>query len=144
MGIFKNQKERVSALKNVAIFSGLTQADLVALQRHSTETTVADGTELATQDLAPKQMFVIVKGTAIVRRNNRKIAELGPGDTVGELSLLDGGKQTATVVAKGDCDVMVVAVNEFRTLLADSPGFQLKMLKSLAGRLREADNHMAP
>lgn len=144
MGIFKNQKERATALKSVAIFSGLAQADLIALQRHSDETTVEDGEILAEQDRAPKQMIVLINGKAIVRRNKRKIAELGPGDTIGELSLLDGGKQTATVVADGVCDILVVPVNEFRTLLQDSPGFAHKMMKSLATRLREADSHLAP
>jgi CRP/FNR family cyclic AMP-dependent transcriptional regulator len=144
MGIFRNQKERAAAIGQVAIFSGLSQADLMAIQRHSTESTLPKGSELAVQDRAPKQMLILIHGSAIVRRNNRKLATLGPGDTIGELSLLDGGKQTATVVADSEVDVLVVSVSEFRTLLADSPGFTQKMLKSLAGHLRQADRHLAP
>ncbi len=141
--MFKTKPMRVAALQNTAIFGGLPKTDVSAIERHSTPITVAAGTEMATQDRAPLQMFIIASGEAVVKRNNRKIASLGAGDTVGELSLLDGGKQTATVIAKTDCEVLVVPVNEFKIMIEESPAFAMKVLKSLAKRLREADKALA-
>jgi CRP/FNR family cyclic AMP-dependent transcriptional regulator len=137
--MFNTKPQRVAALQNTAIFGGLPKSDIASIERHSTQMTVTAGAEMAVQDRAPLQMFVIASGTAVVKRNNRKIASLGAGDTVGELSLLDGGKQTATVIAHTDCEVLVVAVNEFKIMLDESPTFTRKLLKSLAMRLREAD-----
>ena len=144
MGIFRNQKERIEALKGVTIFAGLPQADLKVIQEHVDESVVPKGTELAAQDRTPKQLVLLVTGSAEVKRNGRTIATLGPGDTIGELSLLDGGKQTATVVADEECEILAVPVSEFRVLLTDAPAFARKLLKSLAQRLREADSHLAP
>lgn len=142
MSIFTNKDKRVDALGAIAIFEHLPKKDLRALDQHVTATTLAEGTELAREGRAPTQMFLIVDGSAVVRRGNRKVATLGPGDTVGELSLLDGGKQSATVVADTDCDVLVVAVNEFRTMLDDSPAFTRQVLRSLAARLRATTDQL--
>ncbi len=144
MGIFRNQKERATALKGVSIFGSLPMKDMLALQKHCDEATVVDGTVFAHQDSVPKQMVILVAGSASVTRNGKKIAMLGPGDTIGELSLIDGGRQTATVTAKGECDVLVVPVNEFAAFMDDAPGFSRKLLRSLAGRLRAADELLAP
>lgn len=144
MGVFSNKKERVAALEKVAIFGGLPKTDLGVIAQHTDEATVENGTLLATQGRAPKHMALLVNGSAKVRRNKRTIATLGPGDTIGELSLIDGGQQTADVVCDGPCDVLLVPAQEFRVLVDDSPAFARKLMKSMAQRLREADEHLAP
>lgn len=143
MSIFTSKEKRVDALRSVAIFEHLPKKDVRALDQHVTATTVSEGTELAREGRAPTQMFLIVDGSAVVRRGGRKVATLGPGDTVGELSLLDGGKQSATVVAETDCEVLAVAVNEFRSMLEDSPAFTRQVLRSLAARLRATTDQLA-
>lgn len=144
MSIFTNKAKRVDALRSsVGIFEHLPKKDVQALDQHVTATTLEAGTELAREGRAPSQMFLIVDGKATVRRNGRKVATLGAGDTVGELSLLDGGTQSATVVAETECDVLVVAVNEFRTMLEDSPAFALQVLRSLAARLRATTDQLS-
>lgn len=144
MSIFTNRSVRVSALQQVPIFADLPKKDLAALDSHVTPSTLEKGSELAREGRAPTQMFVLVDGTAAVRRgaSNRKVAELGPGDTVGELSLLDRGKQSATVVALTECEVLVVPINEFRSMLEDSPAFALKLLRSMAARLRATTDQL--
>lgn len=142
MSIFTNKSKRVEALRTVSIFEGLPKKDVQMLESHCTPLTLEEGAVLAEEGRAPQQMFLIVEGEAVVRRNKRKIATVGAGDTVGELSLLDGGKQTATVTATTSCDVLVVAANEFRVMLEDSPGFMMKVLKSTAGRLRDATSQI--
>jgi CRP-like cAMP-binding protein len=72
--------------------------------------------------------MIIVDGVAVVRRNGRKIATLGAGDIMGELSILSGLPRTATVVA--DTDLIVESLNrrEFMSLLDDSPRIAKKIL----------------
>lgn len=142
MGVFTNKQHRIEALQQISIFANLPKKDLAAMEKHVTPTTVADGTELAREGRAPQQLVLIVAGEAVVRRKGRKLAMLGAGDVIGELSLLDGGKQSATVLAKGDCDVLAVPAGEFRSMLEDSPAFSRNLLKSIAMRLRDADERL--
>ncbi len=144
MGFFTSTRERAAALKGVSIFAGLPMDELIALQKHCDETSVEDGFELARQDRAPQQMIILVRGEAEVLRNDVSIATLGPGDTIGELSLLDGGQQTATVIARGPCDVLAVPIQDFGALIAEAPEFSRKLLASLAHRLRLTDELLVP
>lgn len=98
-----------------------------------------DGYTLTAQGEPSRQAFVIMEGTVVVRRNERKVAELGPGSTIGELGLLDRGPRTATVVADGPVEVLVLAPREFSALLDDVPAINRKLLKSLAGMVRDLD-----
>jgi CRP/FNR family transcriptional regulator, cyclic AMP receptor protein len=67
------------------------------------------------------------------------VADLGPGSYFGELSLLDNGPRSATVVAEGDTEVAVIGRREFMAVLDDVPAVTHKLLVNMASRLREAD-----
>ena len=75
----------------------------------------------------------------MVKRNNRKIAELGPGSILGEMGLLDKGPRTATVVAQGPVSALVLGPREFAGLLDEVPSISHKLLKAMAARIRELD-----
>ena len=55
------------------------------------------GSLIVDQGQTGREAFVILDGNVTVKRNGRKVATLGPGAIVGELSLLDHGPRTATV-----------------------------------------------
>ena len=78
-------------------------------------------------------------GTCTVSRNGKKVATLGPGAVVGELSLLDHGPRTATVTADTPMTVLVLDQRHFIAVLDDVPALSHKLLANLAGRIREFD-----
>jgi CRP/FNR family cyclic AMP-dependent transcriptional regulator len=80
-----------------------------------------------------------MEGTVTVKRNNKKVAQLGPGTMVGELSLLDHGPRTATVTTDGDATVFVIDQRSFMAVLDDVPALSHKLLAALAGRIRDFD-----
>ena len=80
-----------------------------------------------------------MSGTAEVRRNEKKVAEIGPGTCVGELALLDHQPRTASVIATTDLTVLVIGVREFAAILDDVPPITHKLMKSMAGKIRELD-----
>jgi CRP-like cAMP-binding protein len=82
--------------------------------------------------------LVILEGTAKVRRNGRTIASLGPGDFIGEISLLDPGPRTATVVATTGMTCLDLAGKDFRRILENQPALTMRLLRGLAHRFREA------
>ena len=139
MSIFTNRDKRIEELRRVSLFADLPSKDLQLLDRHVTPTTVATGTVLAREGRAPQQFVLIVTGSASVKVGERVVATLGPGDSIGELSLLDSGPQSATVTTEGECELLAVAANEFQAMLDESPGFARNLLKSMAQRLRSMD-----
>jgi CRP-like cAMP-binding protein len=74
-----------------------------------------------------------------VKRNGRKIADLGTGSIVGELSLLDHGPRTATAVCSTDCTLLVIDQRRFLSVIDDIPSLSHKLLRTLASRIRELD-----
>jgi len=139
MSIFTNRDRRIEELRRVGLFADLPTKDLQLLDRHVTPTKVAAGTVLAREGRAPQQFVLIVEGTASVKVGDRVVATLGPGDSVGELSLLDRGAQSATVATEEECALLAVAANEFQAMLEESPGFSRNLLQSMARRLRAMD-----
>lgn len=127
-------------LSQIPLFSACSKKELAAIARATTEVHLEDGHVLTTQDESSREAFVIATGKVIVRRNNRKVAELGPGAMIGQFGLLDRGPRTATVVADGPVDALVLTPQEFSALLADVPSISAKLLKSMASMIRELDS----
>src|SRR5690606_34210047 len=88
----------VDHLAQVSLFSSMSKRELQKIARVSDEVSVPEGKVLVEEGTRGREAFVILDGKAVVRRNNRRVATLGPGDHFGELALLDGGPRTASVV----------------------------------------------
>jgi CRP-like cAMP-binding protein len=131
-------------LRGVPLFSACSTRDLEKIAKASDELTLPAGHTLVEQDAIGHEAFVIVEGSAEVMRNGTKVTELGPGDHVGELALIDGGARTATVITTTDVAVLVLGQREFRGLLDEIPGLAHKVMAQLAARIRELDNKLYP
>jgi CRP-like cAMP-binding protein len=85
------------------------------------------------------EFYLILEGEAVVRRNNKKVATLGPGASFGELALLTRLPRNASVEALSDLHLLILGQREFSALLDTVPGMAHKMLSAMALRLSEAD-----
>ena len=83
--------------------------------------------------------YLIATGQAEVTRDGKRIAQLGPGDVVGELSLIDGGRRSATVTATTDLEVLELDREDLFALMKKAPPVVRKLLEALAQRVREVD-----
>ena len=126
-------------LANVPLFSALSKRDLQRVAKASDEVAIEAGRTLVEQGRTGHEFFLILDGEAVVRRNNRKVATLGPGEHFGELAILDRGPRSASVVANTDMRVLVLGQREFVGVLDSIPGMASKLLTTMAQRLREAD-----
>jgi CRP-like cAMP-binding protein len=126
-------------LAKVPLFSTCSRKDLQKLGRSSDPVSAKAGKVLVEEGKPGHEFFLITDGTAEVRRNNRKVTSLGPGDYFGELSLLDRGPRSATVVAQTDMALIVLGQREFAGVLDEVPAMAHKLLAAMATRLREAD-----
>ena len=122
------------------MFSTCSRKDLQKLGKASDEIEVKQGKVLVEEGKPGHEFFLIEDGTAEVRRNNRKVATLARGQFFGELSLLDRGPRSATVIANTDMTLVVLGQREFLGVIDEVPAMAHKLLAALAGRLREADS----
>jgi CRP-like cAMP-binding protein len=130
---------KLQHLAQVKMFSSLSKKELSMISRAADVITVKDGAEIVREGTFGHDFYLIVEGAATVRRNGRKVADLGPGSYFGELSLLDSGPRSATVIADGDTELAVIGRREFMAVLDDVPAVTHKLLVNMATRLREAD-----
>jgi CRP-like cAMP-binding protein len=134
-----SKKSYLESLRNVPLFSSCSTKDLEKIAKSADEVTVAPGALIVDQGQTGREAFVIVKGSAIVKRNGKKVATLGPGAVVGELSLLDHGPRTASVLAESECVLLVISQRQFLAVIDAIPALSHKLLATLAGRIRELD-----
>src|SRR5215469_8185709 len=127
--------DRIKALSTVRLFSGCSKKELQSVARLCTPLSVEEGFVLTTEGTAGRECFVIADGKASVTINGAKVGEVGPGECVGELALLDGGPRTATVTAESPMNVYALSVSDFRILLGVSPTILQKIATKLAQRL---------
>jgi CRP/FNR family cyclic AMP-dependent transcriptional regulator len=94
-----------------------------------------DGGTLMREGAPGSEFFVLVDGTARVTKRGRKLADIGPGDWVGEIALVTNVPRTATVVATSPLQALVLTRTGFSNLLLDVPSIGRKVISALAGRV---------
>ncbi len=134
-----SKKAYVDHLRSVPLFAACTRKELELIARSGDEINMTAGTLIVDQGQTGHEAFVVVDGSVLVKRNGRKVATLGPGAVVGELSLLDHGPRTARVECESDCTLFVIAQRNFLGVLDEVPSIAHKLLAALAGRIRELD-----
>jgi CRP-like cAMP-binding protein len=136
-------RKRRDALAHVPLFAECTGRELRQVEGLTTEHRVPAGHVLTIAGELGHECFVIMAGTASVFRDGLQLAVLGPGEVVGEMALLDRGKRTATVIAESDMVLLVMNRAEFSSFQTQVPSAARKMLRTLATRLRQADDGWA-
>lgn len=126
-------------LTKVPLFSACSKKDLAVVAKHSEHLTVKAGTEMTTEGRIGYEFYVILDGKAAVSRDGKQINVLGPGDSFGELSLLDRAPRNATVTAETDIDALILGQREFSGLLDIIPTLAHKLLIGLARRIHDVD-----
>lgn len=126
-------------LANVPLFAGCSAKDIQRIGRLVTEVKVPAGKVLCREGDSGTEAFIIAEGEADIRLKGKSLATLGPGQVVGEMSLIDQAPRSATVTANDDMTLFVLESREFWTLVSDNPLIARKLLKNLAQRLREAE-----
>lgn len=134
-----SKKQHLESLSKVALFSACSKKELEKVAKAGDEITMTAGTMIIDQGQTGREAFVIVEGDVTVKRNNRKVATLGAGSVVGEMSLLDKGPRTATVICDTDCTLLVIDQRRFLGVVEEIPTIAYKLLGSLAARIRDLD-----
>ena len=134
----------VDELRQVPLFSGLSQRQLKELARGFKEREFRPGTSMVRQgEMSGVGFFVITGGEASVSVDGMEVAKLGPGDHFGELALISEQVRSATVTAEGPLQCLVMAFWDFRRFAKENPDVTWKLLQHLVGLLTEERNRRA-
>ena len=88
---------------------------------------------------AGSTMFILVEGEVEVAYDDERSVRLGPGESFGEMSLIDKRPRSATVTAVTDVTLSPIGQGTFLVLVQDTPYFALEVMQSLSDRLRRAN-----
>ena len=110
-----------SELRSIPLFESLTSEERRAIAPHADEIEAPEGTELVRQGEFAYEFFVIEEGTADVMRDGERIAELGPGDFLGEMGIVGKVVRNATVVTTSPARVIVMTEQAFRSVARSNP-----------------------
>lgn len=127
-------------LRNVSLFGELEEKDLASLAEEFNERRFSPGDTIALEGSGGLMFFVVDSGEASVEVHGEEVAWLGPGDSFGEVALIDRRPRTATVTAKTDLVTYALPVFVFRPFVEARPQVAWKLLEAMADRLEAAES----
>ncbi len=125
-------------LSRTRLFAGVDADGLERIADRMREVALPADRVIARQGEIGTGFFVIASGSVRVIRDGETLAELGPGDFFGELSVLDGKPRNAQVVSTQPTTCLALASWDFEAVVREQPSVALAILRELAGRLRES------
>ena len=135
-------------LSHVGLFERATAAEIAGIAAQSYLKRIARGQVLFSEGEPGDHLFVVATGRVKVmlgsdRGDRLTLAVLGPGDSLGEMSVLDGSPRSATVEALDDATLVCVPSLAWLNLLQTSPAVCLALAEDLAARVRSLSSNAA-
>jgi CRP-like cAMP-binding protein len=127
---------KIEALGRVPLFAGCSRKDLEFLITRTDEVDVPAGQTLIKQGSPGDTFYLLLDGQATVQVNGRDRPALGPGSFFGEISILDRGPATATVVTTTPGRLMVMSHAQFRDAIKANDQLLAQVMSVMAERLR--------
>lgn len=122
---------KLDVLRRIPLFEHLTYQELMkALQIMRLETFEAGETIIHEGD-SDDRLFISLNGVVDVVKQRQVIATLEPGSFFGEMSLVDRGPRSASVIARQACRLLVIFREDFFRLLNREPRVAVKVLWSM-------------
>ena len=122
------------ALKSIPLFASLSKSERRQVASCTDEVEVPEGKVLVNEGDFAYEFFVIEEGTAGVLRAGERVAELGPGDFLGEMGAIERVPRNATVVAQSPMKVVVMTAREFRHIESEMPAVAQQIRDAIAAR----------
>jgi len=135
-------------LHRVPLFASLDSDDLERIVRTTRVETHRSATVIIREgDLDDRRFYVVAQGRVAVLKHygtkqQRHLNELGPGAFFGEMALLGDAPRSATVVARGQVELLCLDQFDLLEVLEDNPRVAVVLLQTLANRLRAVERYL--
>jgi CRP/FNR family transcriptional regulator, cyclic AMP receptor protein len=139
----RTDDSKIRRLAEVELFRHCTPKELSRLAAITDEAVLETGQVLCRQGEVATAAYVINDGEASVKIGTQVIGTVGPGESVGEMGLLDYRPRSASVVARSPMKVYVIDARRFENVLEDAPALARSLLRVLTGRIRGLDQAAA-
>src|SRR4029077_15539590 len=117
-------------IRGVALFADADDAFLQRLGDEFIERTYAPGETITGEGEAGRTFAVVVSGDVTVPVHGKEVAKLGPGDSFGEMALIDKSARTATITADTEVHGYQLPVWTFRPLVDSHPEMTWALLEA--------------
>lgn len=132
--------EKLEQLRTFELFRHVPKKELPRLaEMLGGEVSVDPGRVLTEQGRMESDVFLVVDGTADVLVSSRPVAEIGAGETIGEMAVVDNWPRSASVIARTPMRVYEVSGETFLKMLDEVPTVARALSQLLSARLRRLD-----
>jgi CRP-like cAMP-binding protein len=131
-----------AVIATVPVFASLSKRDLKKIAGLTSTVRYHEGATVIREGDPGDAFYVTVEGRAKVVADGKAIHRLIPGDHFGEISLLDGGARSASVVAETPMTLLRLPRASFLKLVKSDPDLTRALLASLARMVRRVDRSL--
>ena len=140
-GVPETTPNRSETLSRVPIFSGLSEAELAFLAQRTVPHRFSSGESVFAEGEPCTGLYVVESGHVRIFKSSaggreHVLSIEGPGSSVAELPVFDGGNYPASVTAIDDATLLFVSKQDFQSLCLAHPQVSLKVLRVVGARLR--------
>jgi CRP-like cAMP-binding protein len=133
--------DHAQTLAKVQMFSGLTESELAFLAQRAVPRRFSPGETVFSEGEPCAGLYVVESGHVRIFKSSAAGREQvlsidGPGSSVAELPVFDGGNYPASVTAVDDATLLFVSKQDFQALCLAHPQVALKVLRVVGARLR--------
>ncbi|HEX4757214.1 MAG TPA: Crp/Fnr family transcriptional regulator [Terracidiphilus sp.] len=128
-------------LENTALFAGLSQPELQMLATRTVRKLFSAGESLFSEGEPCSGLHIITRGKVRIFKTSvggreQVLALNGPGESVAELPVFDGGPYPASAIAIEDAEIAFISRRDFHAFCIEHPEVALKVLSVVGARLR--------
>ena len=129
--------EKILLLKSAPVFERVPGEDLAPLARVAEVEVYAPDQVITREGERGDALYIIVRGRVRISHTGGELAVLGPGETVGEMSVLDDAPRSATSTALEETEVLRIGSEEFYEILHEEVEIAEGVIRVLCDRLRK-------
>ncbi|TAF34287.1 MAG: cyclic nucleotide-binding domain-containing protein [Cytophagales bacterium] len=138
----------IKALKQTALFQGLEENALKAIALKAKTRQFFAEDLIVHQGDPSNALYIITNGIVAVKRRGASnqdhvLAYLMPGNSFGEVGILENQTRSASVTALSDVDLIVIRREDFLDILHDFPQVAIELCKTLGRYLVESNRRVA-
>ncbi len=138
---------KLSVLRKHEIFSDLDNEALEQLGRYAKHTVLKRGATIFSKGDPGNSLYAVVSGTVKISISspdgrNAILNLVGPGETFGEMSVLDGQTRSADATANNNCEIYVIDRRDFLPFMRNQPALSMKFIELLCERLRRTSDQV--
>ena len=129
----------VAELKDAKLLQGIPDSELRSIERQMKIVRHPAGHEIVVRGEGGVGFMIITEGDVSVKTVTGRTRKLGPGDSFGEMALLDHEGRSATITADSDVTLASIPEWNFKPFLKEHPEVAYRLLQTMSRRIRQAE-----